>query len=130
MDKRGPCRQARWCRRRWRQGCGRRRRGIVGIQVKAVTFGGRDHTSVNVNRSALRPSPTTWFVVFAAADGDSGFDDVCAVVPSQVVAEHLAGQGPEGKLSVSAGFGGQLAPWRVPVARLGDRLAEVAASLV
>ena len=99
------------------------------MQVKAVTLGDREDTSVNVFRPALRPSPTTWFVVFSAHDEGSAFDEVCAVVPSQVVADHLAGQGPEGKLSVSRGFGGRLAPWRVPVAGLGDRLAEVAASL-
>ena len=104
-------------------------RGILGVQVKAVTLGASGHTTVNVFRPALRPSSSTWFVVFSAHDEGSAFDEVCAVVPSQFVAEHLAGQGPEGKLSVSRGFAGRLAPWRVPVAGLGDRLAEVAASL-
>lgn len=104
-------------------------RGIVGIQVKAVTFGAWRQAVVNVYRPALRPSPTTWFVVFASAGGAARFEDVCAVVPSQVVAEHLVGHGPYGVLSMTRRFGGFMAPWRVPVAQLGERLAEVAASL-
>ena len=104
-------------------------RGIFGMQVKAVTLGGRDDTSVNVARSALRPSPTTWFVVLTADDPDGPFDEVCAVVPSEVVAQHLSGAGREGKLSVSRGFGGRLAEWRVGLDELGARLAEVAASV-
>jgi hypothetical protein len=104
-------------------------RGVVGIQVKSASFSpGARKATVSVYRMALRPSPHTWFVVFLAEHGSSEFLPDCAVIPSMVVAESLAGSRMEGKLSVARGFTGRLAPWRLPLAELGRRLADVAAS--
>ena len=104
-------------------------RGILGIQVKTVSLGGEDKGTVNVHMASLRPSRTTWFVILVAEDNDSPFAESCAVIPSTVVAELLRSDGPHGELPVHRGIGGRLAPWRVPLAELGARLAEVAASL-
>jgi hypothetical protein len=46
-------------------------------------------------------------------------------MPSTVVAELLAGHSPDGKLVVTRDVTGRLAPWRVSVAALGSRLAEL-----
>jgi hypothetical protein len=104
-------------------------RGILGIQVKTVTLGSEGKGTVNVHMASLRPSKTTWFVIFAAAEPDSPFEESCAVVPSLAVAEHLSGGALHGELPVHRGAGGWLAPWRVPLAELGSRLAQVASSL-
>lgn len=104
-------------------------RGILGIQVKAVTLSTDGSARLNVYRPALRQSKQTWFVIFIAGDSDSPFVDHCAVVPSEFVAEHLTGHGSYGVMPVRRELTGELAPWRIPLDRLGARLAEVAASL-
>jgi hypothetical protein len=104
-------------------------RGILGIQVKAVTLGIRGEATLNVYRPALRPSVRTWFVIFMAEGNANALDDHCAVVPSHFVADRLSGHGPHGRLSVSRGFTGRLDQWRVPLVALGSRLAELAASV-
>jgi hypothetical protein len=104
-------------------------RGIVGIQVKAVTLGADGGATINVYRPALRPSVNTWFVIFLADAGGVALDEQCAVVPSWFVADHLVGHGVAGKFNVGRTLGGRLAQWRVPLNALGTRLAELAASL-
>jgi hypothetical protein len=102
-------------------------REILGIQVKSVSFApGTDEAHVSVYRPALRPSPRTWFVIFLADRGETAFLPDCAVIPSAVVAEDLGGHRIDGGLAVTRRLTGRLAPWRVPLADLGDRLAEVA----
>jgi hypothetical protein len=102
--------------------------GIVGLQVKALTFRGDARGAyVSVYRPALRPSPRTWFVIFSATEDEVAFTDHCLVLPSTVVAEHLAGHEVEGQLYVTRRGDGRLAPWRVPLAGLGRRLAQLAA---
>lgn len=101
-------------------------REIVGIQVKSVTFPpGAGEAQVSVYRPALRPSPHTWFVVFLEDAVNGTFLPQCVVIPSAVVGEFLAGHGPEGRLWVTRDVTGRLAPWRLPVATLGRRLAEL-----
>jgi hypothetical protein len=98
--------------------------------VKSVTFApGAGETHVSVCRPALRPSPRTWFVVFLADRDERAFLPDCAVIPSTVVAEDLGGHGVEGQLAVTRGLTGRLGPWRVPLADLGARLAEVARTI-
>lgn len=105
-------------------------RGILGIQVKAIAFAATGSpATLNVYRPALRPSPRTWFVLFASSEGASSFMDQCLVMPSTFVALHLSGDERHGVLDVPQGFRGRLAQWRVPTADLGVRLAEVAAAL-
>lgn len=105
-------------------------RGLVGIQVKSITFRrGATEAHASVYRPALRPSPTTWFVIFLEDEGETAFAEHCVVMPSAVVAEYLAGHTTRGKLTVTRGVTGRLAPWRVPLAGLGARLAELAASM-
>ena len=102
--------------------------GLVGVQVKAITLRtSSDEATLNVYRPALRPSPLTWFTLFLAHEAQPDFLDYCAVMPSSFVAEHLAGRGVYGKLCVPRGLSGRLAPGRVPLSKLGERLAEVAA---
>ncbi len=104
-------------------------RGLVGIQVKSVTFqDGANEAQVSVYRPALRPSRHTWFVIFLEEDGETMFMDHCAVMPSTLVAEYLAGNVMHGKLAVTRGLTGRLQRWRVPVAQLGARLAELTAA--
>jgi hypothetical protein len=82
---------------------------------------------VSVYRPALRPSPRTWFVVFLEDTAADTFLPDCAVIPSIVVGELLAGgDRSNGKLWVTRGVTGRLAPWRVPVTSLGRHLAELA----
>lgn len=98
-------------------------REIVGIQVKSVTFPrGVNEAQVSVYRPALRPSPKTWFVVLLADQDETSFLPHCAVIPSAVVGDDLAGHGLSGKLWVTRGVSGRLAPWRVPLASLGQAL--------
>lgn len=104
-------------------------RGILGIQVKAVTLSAEGTGSVNVHVASLRPSPTTWFVIFVADSSEGPLGEMCAVVPSEVVVEELAGHGAERELFIQRDFPGRMSRWRVPLAELGSRLAEVAASL-
>ncbi|MHB8719720.1 MAG: hypothetical protein ACYDAC_12655 [Candidatus Dormibacteria bacterium] len=99
---------------------------VTGIQVKAVSLPpGETAAKVNVHRASLRPSATTWFVVFLADDWSLEFLPDCAVIPSTVVAHHLAGEGRSGALNVNRGVTGRFARWRVPVAELGGRLGEL-----
>jgi hypothetical protein len=108
--------------------CNTGTREIAGIQVKSVTFPpGLNEAQVSVYRPALRPSPHTWFVVFLEDAVSDTFLPECAVIPSAVVAELLAGaDATNGKLWVTRGVTGRLAPWRVSRATLGLRLAELA----
>jgi hypothetical protein len=102
-------------------------REIVGIQVKSVSFpAGANEAHVSVYRPALRPSPHTWFVVFLADQGTTDFMPHCAVIPSLEIPEYLGGHGAHGGLAVPRGLAGRLARWRVPLATLGQRLAELA----
>ncbi|HWF57707.1 MAG TPA: hypothetical protein VG520_05095, partial [Candidatus Dormibacteraeota bacterium] len=103
-------------------------REIAGIQVKSVTFPpGLNEAQVSVYRPALRPSPRTWFVVFLEDTAADTFLPDCAVIASIVVGELLAGgDRSNGKLWVTRGVTGRLAPWRVPVTSLGRHLAELA----
>lgn len=57
---------------------------------------------------------------------ETAFLPDCIVLPSATVAEYLAGHSLAGKLVVTRGVTGRLAPWRVPMASLGERLAELA----
>ena len=100
-------------------------RRITGVQVKALSFRpGATEAQVSVYRPALRPSPRTWFVILLADQGATAFLPDCLVIPSTVVAQELAGQtGDEGRLWVTRAVTGRLAPWRVELARLGERLA-------
>jgi hypothetical protein len=103
-------------------------REIVGVQVKSVSFGPRaNEAHVSVYRPALRPSPTTWFVILLEDASQGAFLPNCVVLPSATVAADLAGDGIHGKLSVTRDVTGRLAPWRVPLATLGQRLASLAA---
>lgn len=100
---------------------------IVGVQVKSVTFArGANEAQVSVYRPALRPSPHTWFVIFLGDPGQSAFLPQCIVMPSETVAEYLAGHGPRGRLWVTRDVTGRLERWRVRLATLGQRLAELA----
>jgi hypothetical protein len=102
-------------------------REIVGIQVKSVTFPpGANEVQASVYRPALRPSSHTWFVVFLEDEDETAFLPHCVVIPSAIVEELLAGHAVDGKLWVTRGVTGRLAPWRVPLATLGGRLAELA----
>ncbi len=103
-------------------------RGLVGIQVKAMTLESDRGGHMNVYRPALRPSPRTWFVLFLTTADGPDFYDHCAVMPSTWVAEHLEGRGDRSKLWVMPGLSGHLAQWRGPLTGLGERLAELATS--
>ena len=100
-------------------------RRIVGLQVKALSFRpGATEAQLSVYRPALRPSPRTWFVILLAEQGADSFLPHCVVIPSTLVARELAGQtGDEGRLWVTREVTGRLTPWRVELARLGERLA-------
>jgi hypothetical protein len=101
-------------------------REVLGIQVKSVTFArGAGEAHVSVYRPALRPSERTWFVIVLAEQDGTGFLPDCAVIPSTVVAEDLGGHDVDGGLPVTRRMTGRLAPWRVPLADLGARLADV-----
>lgn len=101
-------------------------REVLGIQVKSVTFArGAGEAHVSVYRPALRPSERTWFVIFLAEQDGTGFLPDCAVIPSTVVAEDLGGNDVDGGLPVTRRMTGRRAPWRVPLADLGARLADV-----
>ena len=105
-------------------------RGILGIQVKSVSFAaGAGEAHVSVYRPALRPSPHTWFVILLADRGEAAFLPDCLVMPSQVVAAFLDGNAIDGQLPVTRHLSGRLAPWRVPLAGLGARLADVTRGL-
>ncbi len=102
-------------------------REIVGIQVKSVTFSpGADETHCWVYRPALRPSPHTWFVIFLADEGATDFLPDCAVIPSLEIPGYLGGHEVDGGISVTRHLTGQLSRWRVPLAGLGARLADLA----
>ena len=103
-------------------------RSVTGIQVKAASLpAGKSEAPVDLLRRPLRPSPTTWFVIFLADEGSTEFLPDCAVIPSTVVAEHLVGEGDFGTLWVDRGITGRFARWRVPVAALGARLGQLGA---
>ena len=104
-------------------------REILGVQVKSVSFRpGTDEAHCSVYRPALRPSPHTWFVIFLAEAGSSQFLPNCAVIPSTEIARCLTGHGVDGQIAITRHLTGQLQRWRVPVATIGQRLAEVAAA--
>ena len=105
--------------------------GLVGIQVKAVSFhGGAPDSTINIYRPALLPSAKTWFVVFVEHERGAGFHDTCLVIPSLKVVELMGGESRHGELPVTRNLTGRLAPWRVRLAELGTRLADVAAGTV
>ncbi len=100
-------------------------RAITGIQVKSVTIpAGAQRATLNVYRPALRPSSQTWFVILLEKQGGApGFLPDCAVVPSHALTQMLRSKGIHGKLHVYRRMTGRLAPWKVPLAELGLRLA-------
>lgn len=105
-------------------------RTVRGIQVKGVSLSsGAREAEVSVYRPALRPSTTTWFVVFLADTGARNFLPECAVIPADVVAELLRdsgrSRGKDARFEVTRGISGRLVEWRVPLTSLGERLASL-----
>jgi hypothetical protein len=103
-------------------------REILGVQVKSVSFTpGSNEAHCSVYRPALRPSPHTWFVIFLADDSATEFLPDCAVIPSLEIPAYLGGNETDGGIAITRHLTGRLERWRVPVAGLGARLAELAA---
>jgi hypothetical protein len=75
-------------------------------------------------RGPTQDCPARWFRF--VDQGTTEFLPDCAVIPSLEMPGYLGGHDVDGGLAVPRGLTGRLARWRVPLATLGQRLAELA----
>jgi hypothetical protein len=101
--------------------------GIAGIQVKAISVDAAHlHGTVQVPPHTFRPTPNTWFTVFAERRGDQSLHPTCLLIPSMDVGDLLIEH--SGELTFtwdpdSRRHDASVAPYRVPTAELAARLA-------
>jgi hypothetical protein len=101
--------------------------GIAGIQVKAISVDA-DHPrgTVNVPPHTFRPTPNTWFTVFAERRDDESLHPTCLLIPSMDVGDLLIDHAGERSFTWdpdSARHDASVAPYRIATAELATRLA-------
>lgn len=101
--------------------------GIAGIQVKAISVDdSHPRGTVKVPPHTLRPTPNTWFTVFAERRDHTSPHPVCLLISSMDIGDLLISHG--GQLTFtwdpdSTRHDASVAPYRLPTADLAGRLA-------
>ncbi len=101
--------------------------GIAGIQVKAISVdAAHPHGTIKVPPHTFRPTPNTWFTVFAERRDDESLHPTCLLIPSMDVGDLLIDHAGERSFQWdpdSARHDASVAPYRIATAELAVRLA-------
>jgi hypothetical protein len=103
--------------------------GIAGIQVKAISIdAAHPRGTVQVPPHTFRPTPNTWFTVFAERRNHQSLHPTCLLIPSMDMGEVLIDHDGERSFTWdpdSTRHDASVAPYRVPTTELAARLASV-----
>ncbi len=101
--------------------------GIVGIQVKAISVdSAHPRGTVQVPPHTFRPTPNTWFTVFAERRDDASLHPTCLFIPSMDAGDLLIDHAGERSFTWdpdSTRHDASVAPYRLPTADLAARIA-------
>jgi hypothetical protein len=105
--------------------------GIAGVQVKAISVNAEHpRGTVKVPPHTFRPTPNTWFTVFAERRDDESLHPTCLLIPSMDVGDLLIDHAGERSFTWdpdSPRHDASVAPYRIATAELAARLAAVLA---